>query len=94
MKKQDKQGVRTPEDVERKYGLGKMLEYIERLKTFRHVTFYNADGIVEAAYVINKGDSIKSPIANAVWVDSSGATITFPYTPTSNVKLYIQESTQ
>ena len=142
--KQDRQGVRTPADIERKYNLGRiktfqgstqrqdsqiatltnnliafigetrqffddtterineisneLTDFINETNTaleeingkinannFYHITFFDADKVVVAAFVVTPGDSIKSPIANAVWVDSSGATITFPYTPTSNV---------
>jgi hypothetical protein len=131
MKKQDRQGVRTPADVERKYNLGRILSAqgsspklelqiqqlsqtlaqfiaktnieIEELKNKEetgtteietyNVTFYTDDGVVIAAYIIRKGDAVNPPIADVNWVDGEDATITFPYSPTSDTNLYIQEST-
>lgn len=97
--KMDKTHSRTPEDVERKYGLGKLVKDFASLKakvdTIRHIKFYDADGVVVASYVINSGDKINSPIADVVWINEDGKVITFPYTPTSDTNLYVQtESTQ
>ena len=154
MRKQDRQGVRTPADIERKYNLGgiksfqgstqrqdtqiatltntltsfisetkqyftdtteringiseELANFVTETNTalevlnskinannFYHITFYDADGVVVAAYVVNPGNAVKSPIADAVWVDGSGATITFPYIPTGDTNLFIKvESTQ
>lgn len=57
------------------------------------VTFYSGSGIVIASYIISKGDAINPPVNDVAWVNSEGVAVTFPYTPTSDTNLYIQEST-
>ena len=54
-----------------------------------HITFYDVEGIVVAGYVIKKGDAIKSPIVDAVWVNSEGVEVSFPYIPTDDINLYL-----
>lgn len=58
-----------------------------------NVTFYSESGVVIASYIIKKDDAINPPVNNVAWVDSEGVAVTFPYTPTSDTNLYIQEST-
>lgn len=57
--------------------------------TMYKITFYNANKEVMAFYSVKKETAISSPVSDAVWVDSAGNTITFPYTPTSDMDLYI-----
>ena len=60
-----------------------------------NVIFYNESNVVIAGYIIAPGDSINPPISEKTWIDSTGNTITFPYTPTGDTQLYIknEEST-
>lgn len=53
------------------------------------VTFYSADGVVIASYIIRQGDAINPPRTDVVWKDSKGVTVSFPYTPTSDTNLYL-----
>lgn len=136
MSKQDRQGVRTPADVERKYNLGKLpktqgmsekereqlnqlnqslsqymasnnakIQEIEEeiedkltpsvpepIESY-NVTFYSESGVVIASFIINLGDAINPPVNNVSWVDGEGVAVTFPYAPTSDTSLYVQEST-
>lgn len=57
------------------------------------VTFYDAHRVVQAGYTIKQGDSVNAPITDVTWVNDDGVAVTFPYTPTSDTNLYIQEST-
>ena len=55
-----------------------------------NVIFYNENNIVILGYTIAQGDAINPPpVANAKWIDSNGNEVSFPYTPTSDTKLYI-----
>lgn len=54
-----------------------------------NVVFYSEDNVVIAGYIINKGDAINPPVADARWKDSTGVEVTFPYTPTSDTNLYL-----
>jgi phage-related protein len=58
-----------------------------------NVTFYSEGGVVIASYIIREGDAVNPPVNDVAWVDSEGVAVTFPYTPTSDTNLYIQEST-
>lgn len=58
-----------------------------------NVTFYSEGRVVIASYIIRQGDAINPPVNDVAWVDSEGVAVTFPYTPTSDTNLYIQEST-
>ena len=64
-------------------------------KTNYNVIFYNEKNVVIAGYTIAPGDSINPPVSEKTWIDSTGNTVTFPYTPTGDTKLYIsnEEST-
>jgi hypothetical protein len=84
MSKMDRTLSRTPSDIERKYDLAS--------KKTNLVTFYDESKVVISSYTIKQGDKIKPPI-DATWVNSRGVKVTFPYTPTSDTNLYIQEST-
>ena len=57
--------------------------------------FYDENNVVIAGYTIAQGDAINPPVADVNFVDSNGASVTFPYIPTSDTKLYIsnEEST-
>ena len=60
-----------------------------------NVIFYNENNVVIAGYTIAQGDAINPPVTNVNWVDSNGDSVTFPYVPKSDTKLYIsnEEST-
>lgn len=53
MSKQDRQGVRTPADVERKYDLGEIRREVEKLAKARTITF----AIGEKVYTAEDGMS-------------------------------------
>lgn len=56
---------------------------------YYNVVFYSENNVVIAGYIINKGDAINPPVTDVVWKDSEGVEVTFPYTPTSDTKLYL-----
>lgn len=67
----------------------------EAVKATYNVIFYGENNIVIAGYAIAQGDAINPPVAEAMWIDSNGVEVIFPYTPTSDTNLYIvnEEST-
>ncbi|MBR5544903.1 MAG: hypothetical protein IKU66_05455 [Clostridia bacterium] len=58
-----------------------------------NVIFYSENNVVIAGYIINKGDAINPPVADAHWKDSEGVEVTFPYAPTSDTQLTIFDKT-
>lgn len=64
-------------------------------KSNYNVIFYDENNVVIAGYTIAQGDAINPPVADVNFVDSNGASVTFPYIPTSDTKLYVsnEEST-
>lgn len=58
-------------------------------KELYNITFYDSDSTVIATYLIKPGDSIKSPIENAIWNDTFSNMMIFPFTPTGDTDFYL-----
>lgn len=53
------------------------------------VTFYDENKTNIAVYSVKKGSAVNAPVYDAAqWVDGNGNTVTFPYTPTSDISIY------
>lgn len=66
--------------------------------SFGHTVDFISDGLPYAKYIVTDGQSVAAPSPDPTksglhfdgWKDSDGNTITFPYTPTSDIQLTAQ----